>query len=307
MTITKTRFLFGMMLILIINFSAFARAQKNKANVIPDPLTYKAFLLNKWKQGAPTLLAITDPFCPYCIRDLKRRSQLQNYNVFLFWAPILSEGSTLRVAEFFQCTSPTDELVINAAINRLSPQCTGTMDDKLFSLNNEIVANYKPNSVPQYWLGGRRVNLSNLNLYRPKVIVENIVGQSSIKLDWSRYQHLLVNTPSVKRHNIAIVFPDSYALTADILSSILDSTEYNWYLSVKPLEHKFGSWFWCQRQPESCSALIANRGAEYYSKELQLLSGLELIVKPTFLLEGKVLSDREIAYLVPRNIRDILL
>lgn len=307
MTITKTGVLFGVLLILVVSYSSINHAQENKAYVIPDLKNYHQFLLNKWKPGAPTLLAIKDPFCPYCIRDLKRRSQLQNYNVFLFWAPILNEQSTNRVKEYFHCASPIDELVIDAAINRLSPQCDGILDDNQFDLNNGIIANYRPNSVPQYWLGGKRVSLSNLNLYRPEVVVEDIIRQSLIKIDWSRYQNILVNAPPFARHNIIILLPDSYELNVDILASILNSPEFNWYLSINTLESKFESWFWCQQKSQNCTVKAVNRDADYYGKELQLLTGLETLKKPTFLLEGKVLSDREIAFIVPRNIRDILL
>ena len=44
----------------------------------------------------------------------------------------------------------------------------------------------------------------------------------------------------------------------------------------------------------------------YSVEEFRLLNGLKQIAKPTLILEGKILTEREIAYLMPADIRRLL-
>lgn len=287
-------------------FSSFARGGDSAIRLMPDFTTHKRFLMSEWKPGAPSLIAIKDPMCGYCIRDLKRRVQLQNYNVFLFWAPILSKRSVTRVDEFFRCDNPVEARVLNAAIERTSPRCAGVLKQNLLDLNNEMVASYNPNSIPQYWFGGQRVRLASLNLFRPTVHAETIAKKSALKLNWSRYQSVLANEPLETRHNIAVVLPDSYPLKLEVVERLSASTLFNWYLFSDHFNQGVSSRLWCTQYAGSCDGQITSRGADYANKEFRLLAGLDSVSEPILLLEGKPLSDREISFLVPSDIQAFL-
>ncbi len=303
-------FLFISLAALLLNHANAALALEPQPRLIPDPGTYQAFLLGEWKPEAPTLIAIKDPFCPYCIRNLKRRAQLKKYNVFLFWAPILGEDSVTRVNEYFKCDSPVGGVVIEAAISRQAPRCTAKIGQKQLMLNRQMVDSYDPKSVPQYWLGGRRVSLANLNLFRPAVNADEIAKLSPLKVDWLRYRGLSLNEPMTMRHNMAIVLPDGYGLDPEVLSLLSNNTLYNWYLFSNNLNEPHKSWLWCQQRADSCVNKAEARDSgdveerlSYYNLEFRLLTGLDQVSQPVFLLEGKVLSDREQVYLVPKEIR----
>lgn len=299
-------FLFICTAVALLIIASSRQANALQPRLIPDPKTYQAFLLNEWKPGIPTLIAFKDPFCPYCIRDLKKRSQLENHNVFLFWSPILSSDSALRAKAFFHCDQPTSERVINAVINHQPPHCNGVLNQRLFELNQGMVASYDPSSVPQYWLGGRRVSLSSLTLNRPVIDADIIAKLSPLKIDWLRYQGLSINQPVAKRHGVAVVLPDSYRLDAKVLFSMSRSTQYNWYLFTNHLDQQSESQLWCKRWPTRCSRPLSNRELDYPNKEFRLLAGLEQVREAVFLLDGKRLQEREITYLIPKDIRAIL-
>jgi len=275
------------------------------SRIIPDPGQYAPFLLQPWQPGKPSVIALKDPFCPYCISALKKYTQLKNYNVYVFWAPILSERSALRSKEFFTCPAPASPEVIDAVVNVRAPRCHGPLKQDLMALNQTIIDNYRPNSVPQYWMGGRQIALSSLKLEKVVVDADSIAYSTSLKIPWSRYQSLALNRPMEQRYHLAILLPAGYPVDAQMLNKIKDNQRFNWYLgSDKVTENTLHDGFLCRYSKELCSDSSIEK-YRYANKELRLLSGLNDIQKPTFILEGKVLSGRELAYLLPADLRTL--
>ena len=294
------------LLLLVLLFSGLvANCFAKDANIrsIPDLKSYSRFLLNKWMPGAPVLLAINDPRCPYCIRDLKRKAQLKNYNVFLFWAPILGRNSVVRVNEFFRCESPVQDKVIAAVIERKSPLCDGDFNNRLFQLNKQMIDSYQPNSVPQYWLGGKKVSLASLDLYRPKVDALTVAAQSPLKIDWPRYQTLSVNRPVKERFGVAVVLPDPFKVNSEMVAYLAASEDYNWYLVSNNLDKNIRSQLWCNQHSLACDHKNSLPSEHYANQEFRLLTDLNSLQESTFLLEGKRLSDREVSILIPADIQ----
>jgi len=275
---------------------------QSKVFQIPDSQTYQSFLLDTWNQKKPSLIVFKDPSCPYCIKDLKKREQLSKYNVFLFWAPILGTRSVEHVNSFFNCASSSGEGVLEAVIKRVKPQCAGEFNKKLFELNNEMVKNYDPHSVPQYWLGGRQVSLANLNLSKNKITANSVVNKSPLAVNWPRYQSSAVNEIVKKRHNIGIVLPESYILSLNELRLIASNTLYNWYLFGGEFSAKIKTELGCKRHVGSCLSGVKDRTIEHNNLEFLLLTGLGKTSKPQFILEGKNLLELEKKQLIPKKI-----
>ncbi len=147
--------------------------------IIPTPEKYQDFLIHEWQPTAPNVIVFKDPNCGYCIRALKNLEQYKNYNVFMFWSPILGESSTQKVNDILKCDNPISYQVFNAVINRSALECQTAIDlkkqQRLRLLNNEIVANYNPQSVPSYYFGGQKVYLNSLNRFRQNM-AENFIS-----------------------------------------------------------------------------------------------------------------------------------
>jgi len=275
---------------------------QSKVLKIPDPQIYKSFLLSAWNKKYPSLIVFKDPSCPYCIRDLKKRQQLSKYNVFLFWAPILGTRSVEHVNSFFKCASSSEDSVLEAVIKRDKPGCSGLFNKTLFDLNNEMVKNYDPHSVPQYWLGGRQVSLANLDLSHNKITANSVVNKSTISVSWPRYQSSAINEIIPKRHNIGIVLPEAYALSLKELRLIANNSLYNWYLFGAEFSAQIKAELGCKRHVNSCSSGVKDRTTEHNNLEFRLLTGLEKISEPQFSLEGKILLELEKKQLIPKEI-----
>jgi glutaredoxin len=272
---------------------------------VPNAKTHESFLLEAWKPGKPTLVVFKDPSCPYCVRDLKKRSQLENYNVFLFWAPILGDRSVDHVNAFFKCSSTSSTQVLNAVIRRSIPDCEGQFNKESFALNNAIVENYDPRAVPQYWLGGRQVSLSRLNLSRNVIDSQSIVMASPVKIDWSRYMPSAMNQTLPARNSIGLVLPKGYSLTKQELTALVNDDHYNWYLFTHNIDANHDVAALCALQQRECSPVLKKQ-LRKNSAEFMLLTGLNNIEKPKFIFEGKALIKREINYLIPWHISSLL-
>ncbi|MFT4937477.1 MAG: thiol-disulfide isomerase/thioredoxin [Paraglaciecola sp.] len=249
----------------------------------PDNKTHSAFLLSDWQPNKPSLMVFTDPHCPYCIKALKKRERLSNYNIYLFWAPILGNASYHAVKQFFSCDSPTSPNIIKSVIDRKPPLCTGTENHDLRSLNDLMVQQYAPNSVPQYWYGGRRVSLSQLNLV-PSIEqqIQLIAKNSKLKIKWERYQSKAVATGNIALTNIGLVMPRNTNISGELLDLMRQDTSLNWYIF---------------------------QNSTPYSKEnieFRILTNLTHNTKPTFVLEGKVLSNEEVNAVVNKNLISLL-
>ena len=145
--ISKPLFTFPLIFAFVI--SSFSTTVLAKAQ--PDPEKHKAFLLNEYDENKPVLVAFKDPRCPYCTKAFKQKETLDNYNVFVFWSPILGNTSARQVESFFHCDQPMGDEVIEAVINRQQVSCGDEFNDELWALNDGMVKEYEPKSVPQYW------------------------------------------------------------------------------------------------------------------------------------------------------------
>lgn len=196
-----------------------------------SPQKYRDFLVNPWDPGKPSLIALKDPRCPYCIKALEKRERLDNYNVFLFWAPILGPNSVNQVDRFFHCNTPVEAEVLDAVIARKYPLCAGSHDDDLQALNDQVIAAFNPNSVPQYWYGGQRVALSQLNLALPKYQRLQLLAQTSpLKIQWERYSPHSISQPVSEAVKIGVVLPHNKALPEEARELMLREDNINWYV-----------------------------------------------------------------------------
>jgi hypothetical protein len=257
------------LLLLICTFICFHGSAKTFS--FPDNITHSAFLLNEWQANKPSLMVFTDPHCPYCIKALEKRKRLGNYNIYLFWAPILSNDSYRAVTQFFFCESPTSANVIKSVIDRKPPVCSGTKNHNLRALNDLMVQEYAPNFVPQYWYGGRRVSLSQLNLVQSiEQQIQLIAKNSKLKIKWERYQSKALATGNIGLTNIGLVMPQNAEVSDEVLDLLRHDSSLNWYVF--------------QNLTPSSKQNI----------EFRILTNLINPPKPTFVLEGKVLSNEEV-------------
>jgi hypothetical protein len=199
---------------------------------LPSPNDHQFFLLNDWKPNAPTVIAFKDPFCPYCIKALERRNDLSRYNVFLFWYPIFGEKSHNRIGEFFKCAHPVGDQVIKAAISRQSPNCANPPNETLQRLNREMYEAYSPTGVPAFYLGGKQVDLTELN----QAYFSPASKKLGVTLDWQRYQMNRLNSdtkaPHKNQNKVAIYIEDleSNPQAAQLITKLKEDTKYEWYL-----------------------------------------------------------------------------
>lgn len=243
-----------MRLLSVILAIAFSSLLSANSFIVPSKEVYSDFLIEPWKPNAASVIVFKDPNCGYCIRALKRLDKYKDYNVFMFWAPILGESSERQVDSIFQCEKPVGEEVILAVVNRDKITCKKSQlnSDKLTQLNKEIVDNYNPQSVPSYYFGGQKVWLSTLNRFK-KV---NKTDYNSITLDWERYQTLKLDQNGHQGLANAIVFLPETSDKEALQNKLKNDVRYNWYIVDT-----------CRK----CVALTENK----LSQELMLLFNVE--------------------------------
>jgi len=215
-------------LIILCSFLAMGNV-KAENFIIPTQEKYSEFLIEPWKPNAANVLVFKDPNCGYCIKALKRLDKYKNYNVYMFWAPILGSSSKRQVEAIFDCEKPSGDEVILSVINREKIKCTKAEkgNNKLKALNNEIVENYNPQSVPSYYFGGQKVRLSTLNRFK----VINKTETQSIKLDWKRYQKLKLDQNGHQGLANAIIFVSDKKNTTPLQDKLKSDYRYNWYIA----------------------------------------------------------------------------
>ncbi|GGW96898.1 thioredoxin fold domain-containing protein [Alteromonas halophila] len=256
-------------------------AQEPTQKLIPDPDTYGDFLVSEYDAAKPSLVAFKDPRCPYCVNALKRLYQLSNYNVYLFWSPILGDRSQRDVNVFFYCDSPASPQVIEAVTERRSPDCDGQFNSDLAKRNDAFVAQYNPTSVPQYWFGGQRVGIGQLKLSMSTAQQVALLAESStVQIPWHRYPSAVIRTPFQDRYNIGIVL--NHSLGDDLQRVLLNETQFNWYVFDK-------------QQP------LSSQEAEF-----RVLTGTLDHQAPIVLLEGKPLSGKERKRVLPAAVLKLL-
>ena len=271
----KHRWLIGLSMLVCASFAADAKS--------PSYAEHKAFLLQQWDPSKPSLIAFKDPRCPYCIKSLQKRERLDNYNVFLFWAPILGPGSQAQVERFFHCETPTNSEVLMAVTLRKYPLCAGSRNEDLRRVNDAMVDAYKPNSVPQYWYGGRRVALAQLNLALPKSERLQLLAQNSpLKIQWDRYQSHAVNPPLKDILTIGVVLPDKAIINENALTIMRQDSDINWYV-------------------------FDNENVNSKSSvEFRMLTNLFTVSKATLVVEGKILTEKQRKSLIDKKLQQHL-
>lgn len=271
--------------ILVFLFSTYAYS---KPSSIPDKDIHQKFLVSKWQDDAPVLIVFKDPFCPYCVKAFKSLDELKKYNVFIFWSPILGDRSVARVERFFECQNPVGNVVIDAVIGRVQPACDGEMNLSLRKKNYDMVGHYEPKIVPSYYLGGKRVGLSQLKRTHKKT--ENKLA--TVVLNWDRYKRLKLQQRQSNAGQLMIVFPNTYSSLEKLLDGVDGSfDEFQKYIVVGSQYENVCPFleFSCSNEEESSYLSL--------SEEVKLLYGLEDIKEPRFILNGKLLSRSEQAAL----------
>ena len=168
-------------------------------------------------------------------------------------------------------------------INRKPLVCTGTENHDLRTLNDLMVQQYAPNSVPQYWYGGRRVSLSQLNLIQSiEQQIQLIAKNSKLKVKWERYQSKAVATANIGLTSIGLVMPQNTEISGELLDLMRHDTRLNWYVF--------------QNSTPSSKENV----------EFRILTNLTDNPKPTFVLEGKVLSSEEVNSVVNKTLISLL-
>ena len=255
---------------------------------VPTYPEYKDFLLSEWKPDAPVAIAFKDPFCPYCIKALEHRADLNAINVFLFWYPIFGERSDLRVAEFFKCRSPVSDSVIAAVINGQSPACTNEANAKLTALNKAMYEAYSPSGVPAYYFGGSKVSFGELKSIKPRTSAR---GQSvpHVVLDWNRYPLNRIPPKSTGGSPVGIYVPANFSAKKmqELIAVIRKQTGYTWHLfspRFTPAMQEL-----CSTQVNKCDSAYSQQ-FERNSSELSLLFGLDSISHPVVILDGNLMS-----------------
>lgn len=252
---------------------------------VPDQKDFHDFLLKEWNPSQPSVVMMLDPFCPYCIRTLEQKERLKNYNVFLFWSPILGVPSESRVAEILKCPRPAGSSVIRAVTSRKSPECSGRGEQDLARLNHLMVNAYSPGAVPAYYFGGRRISLNQLNRY--VTTIGTIAGTASV--DWERYGGFRVAQPSNRVGQVGVILPKNFQQWDSLLQEIRSATQFEWYLL---------SDFRSAPEKQFCDATNACdsesiRELNNKREELMMLFGLSEDTRLRFILNDKLLSPDE--------------
>jgi hypothetical protein len=277
---------FSLIIFITIFFqtNAISQTVPSPLLIVPDKDTYSDFLMAPWKEDAPTLIAFKDPLCGYCIKALKQRERLKNYNVFLFWAPILTERSKVKVDAFFTCEKPVSDDILDAVVLRKNVACKGKAKTNLRVLNDKMLVRYKPNFVPQYWFGGQRQTFSGLKLSKSTLdIIKQIKLLSSVKIPWQRYSDLaLSHEGASNKTNIALILPTQMTLSEEDMATLKNDKRLNWYL------------------------LSENTKSNQRDIEFRMLNDINNVKQPLYILEGKPLSAAEKKIVIPRQLTSLL-
>lgn len=201
---------------------------------------YKPFLLGQWDEELDTVYVAMDPFCSYCIKSIDNLDYLKNYNVYIFWAPILGLNSVNRANAFLQCDNPVSDDVLQAMKQRKKPVCDNE-NEQLKKLNTTAVKSLNVTSVPAYYLDGRRVSASRL--YRRAGLQDgNGAGRQlsstgfgarlprGVVVDWSRYHDFKINPKQSREEVVAIVLDPQDSDSDQVIKRIASDDRYEIYV-----------------------------------------------------------------------------
>lgn len=234
------------------------------AKIIPDPARHQAFLHGEWRANRPNLLIFIDPRCPYCKKAIPKYPEIEAYNVYVFWSPVLGQPSRDLVRPFFRCARPTapDRLatLLAAGGAAATADCQGAYDGELRAVNDEIVANYQITYVPAYFRQGQETSLAAV--YQPPQEISKFVN--GVAVDWQRYATSRVDSTQPAR-NLAL-----------ILSGEVDDATLALIQELRP-EYLFAERDWgkiCQTVSLADCNDDGRHGQRRYA-ELAMLLGLE--------------------------------
>ncbi|MCJ8321330.1 MAG: thioredoxin fold domain-containing protein [Colwellia sp.] len=244
---------------------------------VPDKENYKDFLIEPWKPNLASIIAFKDPNCGYCIKALKNLKQYEDYNVFMFWSPILGKASDNKVNDIFDCDDPIGKGVINSVINRKPIICESTSllkkkREQLESLNHDVVSSYNPQSVPAFYFGGQKINLNSLAKFKRDITS----SPALVKLQWQRYEIIKVSSSQHSGIANAIIFIPNNFKRVDYLSNLLEEDpKYNWHLAENSCESKY--------------CVLTDK--EKLTEELKLLLNITELDKPVFVVNGMIVKS----------------
>jgi thiol-disulfide isomerase/thioredoxin len=253
----------------------------NNVKFIPSELEYYPFLVNGWDPTRPTVTVFKDPYCPYCIKAIPKLAELNGYNVFLFWAPILGPSSLKRVDDIFHCESPASNQVLHAVFERKNPFCKMPLNHQLLNLNQQVVDNYQINSVPRFYLQGQSVSfalLKQMQKERPAI--------NGVKVNWQRF-NLMQFSPRQKSNSLGMLIPLNHKQDLESLT-----TKYKpEFLFLQPeLIKDYPQYISCINEPQAC-LLENSKKYEQRTAEFRMLFGDSLPIDKIILIDhnGQVL------------------
>lgn len=250
---------------------------------VPTVESHKNFLVGEWKPSAPSVVVFTDPFCPYCVKALEKKHELDNVNLFMFWYPIFGEKSASRVAEFFRCESPVGSNVIDAVLQRKSPECNQKANIELAAINKQMYEAYNPQGVPSFYLGGQKVSFAEV-----KSIPLAESHSLGINLDWARYasNQVLSDASATKKAAIYVGESLSGAKLDRLIKNLQAHKKYKWY--IFPTMHSHLNGAVCSQFQQQCDGkkdpLLQS------SQEIELLYGLDRRSNSRVIIDGRLVA-----------------
>jgi hypothetical protein len=247
---------------------------------IPTESEYFPFLLNGWDAKRKNVLVFKDPYCPYCIRAIPKLDKITNFNVFVFWAPILGERSVKRVDEIFQCSSPVSKKVLSSMLVRKAPDCHAPINTRLKKLNQFVVDNYDINAVPSVFMQGKQVSLAQLikdSTKRPAI--------NGVKVNWKRFK-LMQQNNNESAKTLVLLIPDSHQEKAAV---VIDFYKPEFVFLASDMIEKSPEFLKCKSDNILC---LKYQSEQYKAKyqEFTLLFGSSLKADKLVLIDrnGKV-------------------
>lgn len=235
------------------------------ASLIPNQNTHSAFLYNDWQASRANVILFIDPLCPYCKKAIPRLVEIKNYNVYVFWSPIFGDRSEKIITPLFKCENPTSLQVLEAFVNKNEKQlqCELPYNQYLRELNDEMVENYKINSVPSYYVQGVRTSLSRLITERRA----DVTDVNGVKINWARYHAQKISNGQAVNNMALIISNDSIKYVQNFVNKFRPK-----YLFVNGYSGKFCEFTLSEGCKDSANL---NRSSKQAYLEIISLFGIE--------------------------------
>jgi glutaredoxin len=250
------------------------------ASFVPTESEYFPFLINGWDVKRKSVLIFKDPYCPYCIRAIPKIEKITNYNVFIFWAPILGERSIKRVDDIFQCNTPVSKKIFASMLVRKSPNCQNPVNEKLKELNQFVVDNYDINAVPSVFMQGKQVSLAQLikeSTKRPAI--------NGVQVNWKRFK-LMQQNSNEEAKTLALLIPDTHQEKPSV---VIDFYKPEFVFLASEMIEKSPEFLKCKTDNQLCLSYQSDKYQAKY-QEFTLLFGSSIKAENLVLIDrnGKV-------------------